>query len=160
MDKYIMYFCTGAPFHYRWQDVVEDQYVLHIIPPKLPLNINQLATKKAQTPPPNWSFECDEELVKFLSDNVTEAHRGNTKRFIERIEVSSVRNIIFHDSLSLTIGDLARPPFKVVCLSGLTLHNISFQVPFCLSSCLVLESIDVLYLPLFQLFYSQLHPKM
>ena len=77
-------------FGYRWQDVIEDQYVLHIIPPKLPLNINQMATKKLQNHPVNWTFEGDEELVKFLSDNAVETYHGAAKRFIEKIEVSSV----------------------------------------------------------------------
>ena len=70
--------------------MVEDQYVLHIIPPKLPLNVNQQATTKLQNPPPNWSFECDEELVRFLSDNAIETYHGNAKKFIEKIEVSTV----------------------------------------------------------------------
>ena len=62
------------------------------MPPKLPLNINQLATKKLQTPPPNWNFESDEELVRFLSQltNATETFHGNAQKYIDKIEVSTV----------------------------------------------------------------------
>eukprot|EP00794_Sanderia_malayensis_P008206 gene8206-9086_t len=82
-------------FSYRWQDVVEDQYVLHIIPPKLPLNIDQQATKNLQTAPPSWSFDADEELVRFLSKNANaiEINHGNAKRFIEKIELSSEQEL-------------------------------------------------------------------
>ena len=68
------------------------------MPPRLPLNINQLATKKMQTPPPNWNFESDEELVRFLSQltNATETFHGNAKKYIDKIEVSTVSlSIIF-----------------------------------------------------------------
>ncbi|XP_065069856.1 E3 ubiquitin-protein ligase HECTD3-like [Rhopilema esculentum] len=74
---------------YRWHDVMEDQYVLHIVPPKLPLNMDQKATQKLQNPPPNWSFEADEELVRFLNENAIETYHGTSKRYIEKVEVST-----------------------------------------------------------------------
>ncbi len=76
--------------------MVEEQFVLHIIPPKLPLNIDQAATENLRTPPPNWCFEADEELVRFLSENTDsiETQHGNAKRYIEKIELSTVSGFL------------------------------------------------------------------
>jgi len=119
---------------YRWQDVVEDQYVLHIIPPKLPLNVNQQATTKLQNPPPNWSFECDEELVRFLSDNAIETYHGNAKKFIEKIEVSTEKeyanNLIDDDPATYweSDGNHGRHFIKIFMKPGVIIQQLFLGV--------------------------------
>ena len=57
---------TGKEY-YRWQNVVETSYMLHIVPPSLPPNCNTQAISHLNTPPPNWSMESDEELVGVIT---------------------------------------------------------------------------------------------
>uniref|UniRef100_A0A8C5QNN2 E3 ubiquitin-protein ligase HECTD3 n=1 Tax=Leptobrachium leishanense TaxID=445787 RepID=A0A8C5QNN2_9ANUR len=75
----------------RWEDVVDVTYSKHlgnkpqITPP------DKEAVQKLQFLPASWSYECDEDLVHFLWDNMGKGDEtlGNIKQFVESISVSS-----------------------------------------------------------------------
>ena len=74
-------------------NVVENNYMLHIVPSHLPFNAYPEAIAKLSTPPPNWSLEADEELVRFLVDNCIRSHGqhiGGASKYIGQVTVSTV----------------------------------------------------------------------
>ena len=86
-------------------NVVENNYMLHIVPSQLPSNAYHEAITKLATPPPNWSLKADEELVRFLVDNCKNVAQsiGGASKYIEQVTVSSVScflnsEIVFVDS--------------------------------------------------------------
>ncbi|XP_065673833.1 E3 ubiquitin-protein ligase HECTD3 isoform X2 [Hydra vulgaris] len=76
---------------YRWQSVVEMNYMLQLIPRSLPQNVDMDAVNHLSNPPSNWSLEADEELVKFLVDHSSshDLYIGGASRYVESITVSS-----------------------------------------------------------------------
>ena len=56
-----------------------------------------------QSPPQNWCFEADEELVRYLTENTNsiEIYHGNAKKYVEKVEVSTVSTLICDQVLFL-----------------------------------------------------------
>ena len=78
--------------------VVEHNYMLHIVPSHLPSNAYPEAIAKLSNPPPNWSLESDEELVRFLVDNCIKSHgqhMSGASKYISQVTVSTVRILLF-----------------------------------------------------------------
>ncbi|XP_046853196.1 E3 ubiquitin-protein ligase HECTD3-like [Xenia sp. Carnegie-2017] len=94
-------------FPSRWEDVIDNSYSL-----KISLNKKTLqrqadleAMKKLKIPPPNWSLELDEELGRFICENVNiqkEEALGTLSQYVESIEVSSQSHYVS----ALTDGDV------------------------------------------------------
>lgn len=73
--------------------VVENNYMLQIVSSQLPSNAYSEAIAKLSTPPPNWSLEADEELVRFLVDNCIKSHgqhMAGASKYISQVTVSTV----------------------------------------------------------------------
>ena len=66
--------------------------MLHILPPNLPFNIDLVGVNNLSEPPPNWSLEADEELVRFLVDNCQSHDSGmnGANKYVDSIAVSTV----------------------------------------------------------------------
>ena len=97
---------------FRWQNVVETMYMLHILPTTLPSNADDFLIEQLRNPPPNWSLEADEELVRFLVDHckITDQQMSGASKFVESINVSTVsclfyKNICYNLKLSLSYLD-------------------------------------------------------
>ncbi|CAB3977789.1 E3 ubiquitin- ligase HECTD3-like [Paramuricea clavata] len=98
---------STKPVLMNWEYAVDTYYSL-----KISQNAETLhgqadleAMNKLKFPPQNWSLEADEELARFISQNVTiqkEATLGNLSQYVESIEVSSQSQYIS----ALTDGDI------------------------------------------------------
>lgn len=66
--------------------------MLHIIPPSLPSNVDATAVSNLSNPPPNWSLEADEELVRFLVENCQshDLSMNGANKYVDSIAVSTV----------------------------------------------------------------------
>ncbi|KAM9326144.1 E3 ubiquitin-protein ligase HECTD3 [Gastrophryne carolinensis] len=75
----------------RWEDAVDAAYTMRlgkaltITPP------DEGAVQKLRFIPPSWTYECDEDLVHFLYEQVGKEDEslGNVKQYVESINVSS-----------------------------------------------------------------------
>lgn len=91
----------------NWECAVDAYYSIKISP-----NVEMLheqadiqAMNKLKFPPQNWSLEADEELARFISQNVNiqkEATLGNLSQYVDSIEVSSQSQY----TCALTDGDV------------------------------------------------------
>lgn len=75
--------------------MVESNYMLQILSAKLPANAYDEGIERLRTPPPNWSLEADEELVKFLTHHCKSHDQcmGGASKYIESVTVSTVSQI-------------------------------------------------------------------
>lgn len=66
--------------------------MLHILPTSLPPNADEAAICRLSNPPPNWSLEADEELVRFLVDHCKtyDQQVGGASKYVESVTVSTV----------------------------------------------------------------------
>ncbi|XP_069088919.1 E3 ubiquitin-protein ligase HECTD3-like isoform X2 [Pleurodeles waltl] len=74
-----------------WEQVVDMTYSVHLRRKPRIMQQDVDAVKKLQFFPPAWSYECDEDLVRFLSPDVLEEDEnlGCLKQYVDRITVSS-----------------------------------------------------------------------
>ena len=63
----------------------------------LPSNADEEAISQLNTPPPNWSLEADEELVRFLVDHCKnhDLYIGGASKYVESVTVSTVCFFVF-----------------------------------------------------------------
>ena len=95
------------PFLTNWESAVETNYSLNISQNTEILHeqADLEAMKKLKFPPQNWSLEADEELVRFIIQNVAiqkEPTLGTLSQYVESIEVSSQSQYVS----ALTDGDV------------------------------------------------------
>ncbi|PIK42263.1 putative E3 ubiquitin-protein ligase HECTD3 [Apostichopus japonicus] len=75
----------------RWDQVIEVKYSLTLGDPVKIQPTDDEAVKDLREVPGNWDIECDEEMVKFLSEHVVQENEklGNVKQYVEAVAVSS-----------------------------------------------------------------------
>lgn len=85
-----LYGRSCKPFD-RWEEVVEAKYTLSLGPPAKIQPPDEEAIEALREVPGNWDVECDEELVRFLSEHVVQENEklGNVKQYVEAVAVSS-----------------------------------------------------------------------
>ncbi|XP_043941706.1 E3 ubiquitin-protein ligase HECTD3-like isoform X2 [Protopterus annectens] len=75
----------------RWEQVVDAKYS-HIAGQNIKIaEMDEVAVKRLRYIPPNWTYECDEDLIHYLhdaKDRETE-NFSNVSQYLEKIEVSS-----------------------------------------------------------------------
>lgn len=76
----------------NWEDVVEQHFSLQL--PKKKIEVMQCDTEavdKLRHVPTNWSIECEEALVRLMSQHIPPEndHLGSIKNYVEAIDVSS-----------------------------------------------------------------------
>ena len=66
--------------------------MLHIVPPSLPSNVDTTTVNNLSNPPPNWSLEADEELVRFSVENCQshDLSMNGANKYVDSIAVSTV----------------------------------------------------------------------
>lgn len=77
---------------FSWEDVVEQHFSLQL--PKKKIEVMQCDTEavdKLRQVPTNWSIECEEALVRLMSQHIPPEndHLGSIKNYVEAIDVSS-----------------------------------------------------------------------
>lgn len=79
------------PFFKSWDQVIEVKYSLTLGDPVKIQPTDDEAVKDLREVPGNWDIECDEEMVKFLSEHVVQENEklGNVKQYVEAVAVSS-----------------------------------------------------------------------
>lgn len=102
-NHFSLFFCVSGPelllinqrsnfnFSYSWLGCVESRYSLSLSKkPELAPRDDE-TTKELQEIPANWSNECDEQLVNFLSSMVDmgTSNLGTIKNYVDQISVSS-----------------------------------------------------------------------
>ena len=78
--------------------------MLHIVPPSLPSNVDTTAVSNLSNPPPNWSLEADEELVRFLVENCQshDLSMNGANKYVDNIAVSTVSHTAQKMKFSIT----------------------------------------------------------
>ena len=121
---------------YKWQNLVETNYMLHILPPSLPNNIDLDATMRLCNPPPNWSLESDEELVRFLVDHckIHDQYMGGASKFISSITTSTENDSAYNlldddpDTFWESDGSLGRHYIQLVIAPGVIIQRLIIGV--------------------------------
>ncbi|XP_057298971.1 E3 ubiquitin-protein ligase HECTD3-like [Hydractinia symbiolongicarpus] len=121
---------------YRWQNVVENSYMLHILPTSLPPNADEAAISRLSNPPPNWSLEADEELVRFLVDHCKtyDQQVGGASKYVESVTVSteqdSAYNLLDGDSDTFweSDGSLGRHYIRLQIATGVIIQRLVMGV--------------------------------
>jgi E3 ubiquitin-protein ligase HECTD3 len=95
------------PILTNWECAVDTYYSLKILQNAeiLREQADLKAMNKLKYPPQNWMLECDEELARFISENVSiqrETSLGTLSQYVESIQVSSQSQHIS----ALTDGDI------------------------------------------------------
>lgn len=78
--------------YFSWEEVVEQHFALQL--PKKKLEImspDEEAVDKLRQLPANWSIECEEILVRLMSQHIPPEndHLGTIKNYVEAVDVSS-----------------------------------------------------------------------
>lgn len=76
---------------YSWLGYVEAEYSLHLSLTPSSSNRDEDTIAELRQVPPNWTHECDEQLVTVLQDSI-EFHNGNLgviKNYVDAITVST-----------------------------------------------------------------------
>ncbi|XP_075791963.1 E3 ubiquitin-protein ligase HECTD3 isoform X1 [Pelodiscus sinensis] len=75
----------------RWEQVVDLTYSLRLGAKPKAMEPDEAAVQKLRCVPPTWSYECDEDLVRFLYDHLgkEDENLGSVKQYVESIDVSS-----------------------------------------------------------------------
>nr|XP_014426092.1 E3 ubiquitin-protein ligase HECTD3 [Pelodiscus sinensis] len=75
----------------RWEQVVDLTYSLRLGAKPKAMEPDEAAVQKLRGVPPTWSYECDEDLVRFLYDHLgkEDENLGSVKQYVESIDVSS-----------------------------------------------------------------------
>lgn len=78
--------------NYSWEEVVEQHFAIQL--PKKKLDImaaDEEAVDKLRQVPANWSIECEEALVRLMSQHIPPEndHLGSIKNYVEAVDVSS-----------------------------------------------------------------------
>jgi len=121
---------------FRWQHVVENSYKLQVSPPSLPPNCDHEAINHLSKPPPNWSLEADEELVRFLVDNCKnhDLYTNGANKYVESVTVSteqeSANNLLDGDPNTFweSDGSLGRHYIKLQMKSGVIIQRLIIGV--------------------------------
>eukprot|EP00111_Clytia_hemisphaerica_P002437 TCONS_00006974-protein len=121
---------------YKWMNVVESNYMLRIIPSQLPSNADMDAISKLSTPPPNWSMETDEELVRFLVDNCKTHGQtmGGASKYIEQVTVSTEQEFASNlldgdaDTFWESDGSLGRHYIRLQIMAGVIIQKLIIGV--------------------------------
>ncbi|VDH97306.1 E3 ubiquitin-protein ligase HECTD3 [Mytilus galloprovincialis] len=76
----------------NWEEVVEQHFAIQL--PKKKLDImaaDEEAVDKLRQVPANWSIECEEALVRLMSQHIPPEndHLGSIKNYVEAVDVSS-----------------------------------------------------------------------
>lgn len=121
---------------YKWQNLVDTNYMLHILPASLPINIDMDATTRLSEPPPNWSLEADEELVRFLVDHckIHDQYLGGTSKFITSITASTEQESAYNlldddpDTFWESDGSLGRHYIQLSITPGVVIQRLVIGV--------------------------------
>lgn len=121
---------------YKWQNVVESNYMLHIVPSQLPSNAFIEAIERLSTPPPNWSLEADEELVRFLADHCKSHGQsmGGASKYIESVTVSTEQEFASNlldgdpDTFWESDGSLGRHYIRLQIMAGVIIQKLIIGV--------------------------------
>lgn len=78
--------------NYSWEEVVEQHFAIQL--PKKKLDImaaDEEAVDKLRQVPANWSIECEEALVRLMSQHIPPEndHLGSIKNYVEAVDVTS-----------------------------------------------------------------------
>ena len=113
----------------RWQSVVESSYMLHVVPPAPLANMDSQSVEKLSTPPPNWSMEADEELVRFLVEHSKghETSIGGASKYVSSVIVSTVSFSYCDMKNSDFVWSLGNASFTLLTLRSLIFHAPSLH---------------------------------
>ncbi|KAM9469272.1 E3 ubiquitin-protein ligase HECTD3-like [Clarias gariepinus] len=88
----------------RWEEVVDAENCLHLgARPKI-TERDEAAVQKLRYIPPTWTFECDEDLVRYFYDQ-EDQNLGTVKQYVNKIDVSSCSTDVSGGATCLTDGD-------------------------------------------------------
>ncbi|XP_043941703.1 E3 ubiquitin-protein ligase HECTD3-like isoform X2 [Protopterus annectens] len=72
----------------RWEQVVDAKYS-HYAGRNIKIaEMDEVAVERFRYIPPNWTYECDEDLIHYLHERTSE-NLSNVSQYLEKIEVSS-----------------------------------------------------------------------
>ncbi|XP_051554219.1 E3 ubiquitin-protein ligase HECTD3-like isoform X1 [Myxocyprinus asiaticus] len=91
----------------RWEQVVDVENSLHMGAKPKVAEPDEAAVRKLRYVPPTWTFECDEDLVRYFYDHIgkEDENLGSVKQCVTSIDVSSSSEDPSGGASCLTDGD-------------------------------------------------------
>ncbi|XP_043941704.1 E3 ubiquitin-protein ligase HECTD3-like [Protopterus annectens] len=98
-NQQLLYGYDYKPFN-RWEEVVDAKYSYSIGLKKKIVELDEVAVERMRYTPPNWTYECDEDLIHFLSSTIGSDEKSRLNEYIDKIEVSSYEDKLYSEYLT------------------------------------------------------------